>query len=84
MRRSFPNFFPSFPLSDSYRDIVLWIIDASRNESTVLFEGNNELADTIYNQRYYHYSRKCLHSVFRCVAVHCSCSPESLPGSPLS
>lgn len=58
----------------------MWIVDASRRGSAVLFEGNNELADAIYNQRYYHYSRKCLHTVLAFVPLHPSCSPELLPG----
>ena len=66
--RSFPNFFPTFPLSESYRDIVLCVIDASRRQRMVDFGPNNVLANVLYNDRYYHYARKCLHLVgFQCL-----------------
>ena len=61
--RTFPTYFPSFPISDSYRDIILWIVDASRQNDPIHFVSQNQLADVLYNQRYYHYSRKCLHFV---------------------
>ena len=65
---SFPNFFPTFPLSESYRDIVLCVIDASRRQRMVDFGPNNVLANVLYNDRYYHYARKCLHLVgFQCL-----------------
>ena len=65
---SFPNFFPTFPLSESYRDIVLCVIDASRRQRMVDFGPNNVLANVLYNDRYYHYARKCLHLLLSGIA----------------
>lgn len=67
---SFPNFFPTFPLFESYRDVILWIVDASRQDQSLRFGQDNILANILYNERYYHYSRKCLHLVSFATLTH--------------
>ena len=60
---TFPSFFPSFPMSDSYRDVIVWTVDAARIVKPVCFDSQSGIAEILYNQRYYHYTRKCLHMV---------------------
>ena len=60
---TFPSFFPSFPMSDSYRDVIVWTVDAARIVKPVRFDSQSAMAEILYNQRYYHYTRKCLHMV---------------------
>lgn len=60
---TFPSFFPSFPMSESYRDVIVWTVDAARLVRPAAFGPESEMAEILYNQRYYHYTRKCLHMV---------------------
>lgn len=62
---TFPSFFPSFPMTDSYRDVIVWTVDASRFVHPVPFENQESVASILYNKRYYHYTRKCLHLVLQ-------------------
>ena len=60
---TFPSYFPSFPMTDSYRDVIVWTIDASRFIRPIHFDDPDGVTSILYNKRYYHYTRKCLHLV---------------------
>ena len=42
---TFPSFFPSFPMSESYRDVIVWTVDAARLVRPAAFGPESEMAE---------------------------------------